>query len=233
MAKKTVEAKRSKRYTEARAKIDKTKTYTLSEAITLAKETSGVKFDASVEVHARLGIDPAKGDQQIRSTVVLPNGTGKKVKIAAIVSEEKIAEVKAAGAYLVGGADLVEEIAKTGKTDFDILVTTPDMMRELAKLAKILGPKGLMPNPKTDTVVTNVAKAVKEIAAGKVTFKNDNTSNIHVAVGKVSFDSPRLEENIKTFIEVLQKSKPESSKGIFLKSLYLTTSMGPSIKFSI
>lgn len=233
MAKKAQQAKRSKRYTELRKKIETNKTYTLEEAVALAKETSGVKFDASVEIHARLGIDPAKGDQQIRSTVILPHGTGKKIRVAAIVPEDKINEVKAAGATLVGAADLVEEIAKSGKTDFDILVTTPDMMRELAKLAKILGPKGLMPNPKTDTVVANPAKAVKEIAGGKVTFKNDNTSNIHVAVGKVSFDAPKLVENIKTFVDALQKSKPETSKGVFLKSMYLTTSMGPSIKFHI
>lgn len=233
MAKKVKKINRSARYQEMKKLVDTTKTYSLEEAVALTKATAKVKFDATVEIHARLGIDPSKGDQQIRSTASLPHGTGKKIRIAAIVPEDKIAEVKAAGAYLVGAGELAEEIAKTGKTDFDVLITTPEMMKEMAKLAKILGPKGLMPNPKTETVTANPAKAVKEISAGKVSFKNDDTGNIHVAVGKASFDEAKLVENIKAFISILQKTKPETSKGTFIKHLFLTTSMGPSIKFNV
>lgn len=233
MARKTAKTLHSARYTELKKLVDQTKTYTLEEAVALAKQTASTKFDSSVEVHVRLGIDASKGDQQVRATAVLPNGTGKKVRVAVIVSEEKQKEAKEAGATLVGGTELVEEIMKSGKTDFDILITTPDMMKDMAKLAKILGPKGLMPNPKTETVVTNIAKAVKEIAGGKIGFKNDNTGNIHVAVGKTSFDAKQIEENVKSFMDVLQKMKPENSKGVFLKTIFLTTTMGPSIKFSL
>lgn len=233
MAKKTVQTLHSARYSELKKLVDASKTYTLEEAVALAKQTATTKFDSSVEIHVRLGIDASKGDQQVRATAVLPNGTGKTIRVAAIVSEEKQKEAKEAGATLVGGSELVEEIMKSGKTDFDILITTPDMMKDMAKLAKILGPKGLMPNPKTETVVTNVAKAVKEIAGGKIGFKNDNTGNVHVAVGKSSFDAKKIEENVKAFMDVLQKSKPENSKGVFLKTMFLTTTMGPSIKFSL
>ncbi len=223
----------SKRLIEATKLVDTKKIYTLAEAVKLAKETSTVKFDASVEIHAQLGIDPKKGDQQIRSTVSLPHGTGKTIKIAAILPEDLHKDAKAAGATLVGGDELIDEIAKTKKVDADIVVTTPDMMKNMAKIAKILGPKGIMPNPKTDTVTSQPIKQIEQLSKGKVSFKNDATANVHVAVGKVSFTEGQLTENITTFIDALQKSKPTSSKGIYLKSIYLATSMGPSIKISL
>lgn len=228
-----IKKKDSKRLLEASKLIDAKKTYSLEEAVKLAKETSTVKFDASVEVHARLGIDPKKGDQQIRSTVSLPHGTGKTIKIAAILPEDLHKEAKAAGATLVGGDELIDEIAKTKKVDADVVVTTPDMMKNMAKIAKVLGPKGIMPNPKTDTVTAQPIKQIEQLSKGKVSFKNDATANVHVAVGKVSFTEDQLKANITTFIDALQKAKPTSSKGIYLKSIYLATSMGPSIKISL
>lgn len=228
-----IKKKDSKRLLEASKLIDSKKTYSLEEAVKLAKETSTVKFDASVEVHARLGIDPKKGDQQIRSTVSLPHGTGKTIKIAAILPEDLHKEAKAAGATLVGGDELIDEIAKTKKIDADVVVTTPDMMKNMAKIAKVLGPKGIMPNPKTDTVTAQPIKQIEQLSKGKVSFKNDATANVHVAVGKVSFTEDQLKANITTFIDALQKAKPTSSKGIYLKSIYLATSMGPSIKISL
>ncbi len=222
----------SVRLKAAQQTVDANTTYELADAVKLAKATSTVKFDASVEIHARLGIDPKKGDQQIRSTVSLPHGTGKSIRIAAIVPDALQKEVKEAGAAIVGGQELIDEIEKTKKIEFDILVTTPDLMKDLAKIAKILGPKGIMPNPKTDTVTPNPAKAVQQLSKGKVSFKNDATGNVHVAVGKVSFDDKQLIENIQTFIDTLQKVKPATSKGIYIKSLYLATTMGPSIKIS-
>lgn len=228
-----IKKKDSKRLLEASKLIDAKKTYSLEEAVKLAKETSTVKFDASVEIHARLGIDPKKGDQQIRSTVSLPHGTGKTIKIAAILPEDLHKEAKAAGATLVGGDELIDEIAKTKKVDADVVVTTPDMMKNMAKIAKVLGPKGIMPNPKTDTVTAQPIKQIEQLSKGKVSFKNDATANVHVAVGKVSFTEDQLKANITTFIDALQKAKPTSSKGIYLKSIYLATSMGPSIKISL
>lgn len=220
---------KSTRYKEAQSKIEEGKQYDLAEAITLAKETSTVKFDASIELHARLGIDPKKGEQQVRSTVVMPHGTGSDKKIAAFVPDAKEAEAKEAGADVIGGEMLVEEIAKTKKVDFDVAVATPDMMAKIAKIAKILGPRGLMPNPKTDTVGPDITKMITELKKGKVAFKNDNTANMHVVVGKVSQDTQALTENAEALIEAIKKAKPSASKGIYLKSLYLTTSMGPSI----
>ena len=233
MPRKKKKAPHSKRFSDIKSKIDQTKTYPIEEAIALAKETSTVKFDATVEFHAHLGIDPKKGDQQIRSTVDLPHGSGKKLKIAAVVPDDKVKEVKEAGAAIVGGTELIDEIDKTKKINFDIIVTTPDMMKDMAKVAKILGPKGLMPNPKTETVTPNPAKIVRELSKGKISFKNDDTSNLHVIIGKVSFPSEHLQQNLATFLEALKKLKPSSSKGIFLQSAFLTTSMGPSIKISV
>ncbi|PLX25676.1 50S ribosomal protein L1 [Candidatus Parcubacteria bacterium] len=224
---------RGKRLKEAKDKIDSTKVYPAEEAIKLIKETSSVKFDASVEVHARLGIDPKKGDQIIRDSVVLPHGSGKKVKIAAFVSDDKAKDAKAAGADLVGGEELINEIKKTSKTDFDIAITTPDMMPKLAQIAKVLGQKGLMPNPKTGTIGPDVKKMVEELKAGKVSYKNDATSNVHLIIGKVSFDEAKLVENFNTFFESLKKAKPQSLKGTYIKSMYLSSSMGPSVKVEI
>jgi len=222
----------SKRMKALRAKVDANKVYTLDEALKLAKETSGVKFDASVEVHANLGIDPKKGEQQVRSTVVMPHGTGKTKTVAAFVSAEKEKEAKDAGANFVYGEEQIKKIKDTGKIEFEVAVTTPDMMAKLAGIAKILGPKGLMPNPKTETVGPNIKKMIEELKKGKITFKNDDTGNIHQLIGKVSFPEAQLKENFTTFLEALKKAKPNTSKGTYIKSLTLCTSMGPSIRVS-
>lgn len=226
-------AKTGKRLKEAKGKIDKNNVYPAEEAIKLVKETSSVKFDASVEVHAKLGIDPKKGDQIVRDSVVLPHGSGKKVRIAAFVAENMAKEAKAAGADVVGGEELINEIKKTSKTDFDIAVTTPDMMPKLAVIAKVLGQKGLMPNPKTGTIGPDVKKMVEELKAGKVSYKNDATSNIHLIIGKTSFDEAKLLENFKTFLDSVKKAKPQSLKGTYIRSMHLSSSMGPSVKVEI
>lgn len=220
----------SKRMEDLQTKVDKTKVYTLDEAITLVKETSNVKFDASVELHARLGTDPKKTDQQIRATVVLPHGTGKTKKVAAFVGPNDEADAKSAGADLICGEEEIKKIQTTGKIDFDVAVATPEMMPKLAPAARVLGPKGIMPNPKTGTVDKNVKKMIDELKKGKVAFKNDATANIHQPVGKVSFEDAQLKENIETFLEALKKAKPQKTKGTYIKGLYLTSSMGPSIK---
>lgn len=212
---------------------DKLKAYPAKEAIELTKQLSKTKFDASVEVHFRLGIDPRKGDQQIRSAVSLPHGTGKTVKIAAFVSPAKEKEVKAAGADYVGGEELINEIKKTEKTDFQVAVAEPLMMRELASIAKILGTRGLMPSPKNDTVTPDPAKAVAELKKGKISFKNDDTGNIHVTIGKVSFDVEKLKENFDVILDTVRKLKPASSKGIYIKNASVSSSMGPGIKVEL
>lgn len=214
------------------AKIDPKKVYTLDEAIKLVKETSGVKFNASVEVHAHLGIDPKKGEQQIRATVVLPHGSGKTKTVAAFVSPEKEKEAKEAGADFVYGEEDIKKIKDTGKIEFEIAVTTPDMMAKLAVVAKVLGPKGLMPNPKTDTVGPNVKKMIEELKKGKVTFKNDDTANVHQLVGKVNFTEEQLKENILTFLDALKKAKPAATKSAYIKNLVICSAMGPAIKIS-
>jgi len=213
--------------------FDKMKAYPVTEAIELTKQLSKTKFDASVEVHIRLGIDPKKGDQQIRSAVSLPHGTGKTVKVAAFVSADKIAAVKAAGADFVGGEDLIAEIKKTEKTDFQVAVAEPLMMRELAQIAKILGTRGLMPSPKNDTVTLDPAKAVAELKKGKVSFKNDDTGNLHVTIGKVSFETEKLKENFDVLLETVRRLKPSSSKGIYVRNVAFSSSMGPGVKVSL
>jgi len=215
------------------AKIDKNKVYSIEEAIKLIKETSGVKFDAAVEIHASLGIDTKKTEQQIRSTVVLPHGTGKSKKVAAFVSPEKEAEAKEAGADLICGEEEIKKIKDTGKINFDVAVTTPDMMPKLASVAKILGPKGLMPNPKTETVGPNVKQMISELKKGKVTFKNDDTGNVHQIIGRISFSDEKLHENLTVFLETLKKAKPSGSKGTYIKNLVLCSTMGPAIKINI
>src|SRR3989339_896029 len=202
------------------AGFDKAKIYPIAEAVEWVKKLSKEKFDASVEVHMRLGIDPRKGEQQIRTAVSLPHGTGKTVKVAAFVSPEKIKEVKEAGADIVGGEELIAEIKNTEKTDFEVAVAEPAMMKNLSQIAKILGTRGLMPSPKNETVTPNPAKAVAELKNG----------NVHVAIGKVSFDPVKLTENFDTIIETIKKIKPAKVKGIYIHSITITSSMGPGIK---
>ncbi len=220
----------SKRLIQAKEKIENGKLYKISEAIELVKETSKVKFDASVEVHVKLNIDPKKSDQIIRGSVILPNGTGKKIRVVAFVLEDQIDQAKKFGADIAGSDDLINKIKKTNKTDFDIAVTTPDMMKNLSVIARILGQKGLMPNIKTGTISSNLEKMIGELKKGKITYKNDDTANIHVIIGKVSFESKLLVENFNIFIEALKKTKPGTLKGSFIKNITITSSMGPGIK---
>lgn len=223
---------KSKKYKEAKSKIEQGKIYSPIDGIKLAKETSTASFDASVEIHARLGIDPKKGEQQVRTTVVMPHSSGSIKRLAAFVSESREKEAKEAGADIVGGERLINEISTTKKIDFDVAVATPDMMPKIAKVAKILGPRGLMPNPKTDTVGQDIARMISELKKGKLAFKNDNTGNVHVVIGKVSQSENDLLENFEAFLDSLKRAKPSSSKGVFIKSLFVTTSMGPSIRIS-
>ncbi len=218
---------------EVKKLIDVKKVYGSEEAIELVKKTSTVKFDAGVEVHIRLGIDPKKGDQQIRASVVLPNGTGKSKKIAVFADAETMKQAKEAGADLIIDEEGIQQIKQTEKCDFDVAIATPKMMKALGPIAKVLGPKGLMPSPKDGTVTMDMKTAVEAIKKGKATFKNDATGNLHVLIGKTSFDTKKLMENFETLIEVLKKSKPSSSKGTFLKKVFISSSMGPSVKVQV
>lgn len=209
------------------------KAYSIEEAVKLTKELSKTKFDSSVEVHIRLGIDTRKGDQQIRGAVSLPNGTGKTVRVAAFVSADKEDACKKAGADLVGSEDLIEEIKRTEKTDFQVAVAEPAMMKNLAKIAKILGTRGLMPSPKNETVTPTPEKAVEELKKGKVSYKNDDTGNVHVSIAKTSFDDAKIIENFNTLLEAIKKAKPSSAKGIYIKNVSMSSTMGPGIKVSI
>lgn len=226
-------ARKGKAQVAVRQLVDKSKVYPLTEALELAKKTSTVKFDASIEVHIRLGIDPRKGDQQIRGAVSLPHGSGKTVKVAAFVSPENEAAVKAAGADIVGGEDLIAEIRRTEKTDFQVAVAEPAMMKNLAVIAKVLGTRGLMPSPKNETVTADPAKAVAELKKGKVSFKNDDTANVHVAIGKTSFSVEDLAENFQALLETIKKSKPTTAKGTYIKSITICSTMGPGIKVAL
>ncbi len=220
--------KKGKKYQAAAAKVDASKIYTLEEACALVKETSTVKFDATVDFSIRLNIDPKYADQQLRGTVVLPHGNGKTKKILAITHKQD--EAKAAGADYVGDKDMLEKIQKENWFDFDVIVATPDMMGELGKMGRILGPKGLMPNPKTGTVTMNIGQAIKEIKAGKVEYRTDKDGNIHVSIGRVSFDADKLADNLKVITDTLMKVKPASVKGQYVKNAVVHTTMGPSIK---
>jgi large subunit ribosomal protein L1 len=221
----------SKRVKSNAELVNKDNVYTLEEAIELAKKTATTKFTGSIEVHIKTAIDAKKTDQAIRGSVTLPNGTGKTRKIAAFVTEANIATAKQAGATVVGGEELIKEIKESGKTDFDIAVAEPAMMAKLAQIAKILGTRGMMPNPKTGTVSENIAAAIAEIAGGKVNFKNDNTGNVHQVIGKTDFESTKLIENLKTFLEALHATKPAAVKKAFLVTMSLNSTMGPGIKF--
>ena len=223
--------KLTKRQKTLQGLVDPDKTYALPEAVDLVKKAASAKFDESVEMHFALTIDPKQADQQIRSTVVLPHGTGKTKIVAVVAKGEKIKEAQAAGADHYGDADLVEKIAK-GWLGFDVLVATPDAMKDMAKLGKTLGPKGLMPNPKTGTVTFDVARTVKEIKGGRVEFRADATGNVHVIVGKVSFEKKQLEENAQAFLEALWKAKPSGVKGVYMRRATLCSTMGPGVRIS-
>ncbi|GAA2902278.1 50S ribosomal protein L1 [Enterococcus pseudoavium] len=221
-------AKKSKKMQDALKKVDTTKAYPVAEAVALAKEINFAKFDATVEVAYKLSVDPKKADQQIRGAVVLPNGTGKTQTVLVFAKGEKAKEAEAAGADFVGDDDMVAKI-QGGWFDFDVVVATPDMMATVGKLGRVLGPKGLMPNPKTGTVTMDVTKAVEEVKAGKVTYRVDKAGNVHVPIGKVSFDDAKLVENFNTINETLVKAKPATAKGQYIKNISLTTTFGPGI----
>jgi len=223
--------RRGKKYLEAAKLVDKLKEYELLDAVELAKKTSVVKFDATVEVAFRLNLDPRKAEQNLRGAIVLPHGTGKVSRIVVIAQGEKAKDAINAGADFVGDADIIERISK-GWFDFDVIVATPDMMARLGKLGRILGPKGLMPNPKTGTVTQDVANAVAEIKAGKIEYRVDKVGNIHSAVGKVSFTAKQLADNIHTLYERLNQLRPNTVKGTYVKNVTVSSSMGPGIKIS-
>lgn len=223
---------RSKRMKQVDGLFDRNQSYSLQQAVEILKKCPAPKFDQSVNIALKIGIDPKKSDQQVRGTVSLPHGTGKTVKLVVIAKGDKAKEAQEAGADYVGADDLLEKI-KGGWTDFSALIATPDMMRELGKLGKVLGPRGLMPTPKAGTVTTDVAKAVKEVKAGKIEFKVDKTGNVNNAVGKISFKTENLVENMNVLLSAIAKSKPASAKGAFLRSLYLSSTMGPGLKIDI
>lgn len=223
----------SKRKKNLASLIDRTKKYSLSDAVALVKKTSNVKFDAGIELHIRLGIDPKQADQIVRGTVQLPHGTGKTKRVLVFAEGADAEKASKAGAYKVGGQELVKEIAQTSKIDADVIVAHPSMMKVLGPIAKILGPKGLMPNPKNDTVASDVAKAVKDLAGGKIPFRNDSTGNIHLLLGRASFSDADLLKNLEAVIDAIRRAKPSSSKGTYLQASYLASSMGPSIPISL
>lgn len=225
--------KRSKKYVEALAKVEKGKAYTVDEAVKLVKETSTTKFDGSVEVAIRLNVDTKKADQQLRGAIVLPKGTGKTTRVIVIAKGEAATKAKEAGADYVGDVDLLQKIEKENWFDFDTMIATPDMMPLLGKLGRVLGPKGLMPNPKTGTVTVDTKKAVEDVKKGRVEYRTDTYGNVQVIVGKVSFDEKALMENIKAFVALILKSKPATVKGTYVKNISISSTMGPGIKVDI
>ena len=224
--------KHGKKYTEAAKLVDRATLYEANEAIALVKKTATAKFDETIEAHIRTGCDGRHADQQIRGAVVLPNGTGKTVKVLVIAKGAKLDEALAAGADHVGGEELVPKIQNEGWLDFDVVVATPDMMGVVGRLGKVLGPKGLMPNPKAGTVTMDVAKAIADIKAGKIEYRLDKTNIVHVPVGKASFSEEALQENFKALMDAILKAKPSAVKGAYLKSITLTSTMGPGVKVS-
>ena len=220
--------KRSKKYVEAAAKVDAKAVYSPLAAVKLAKETTVTKYDSSVEVALVLGVDPKKADQAIRSTVILPHGTGKTARVLVFAGGERAEEARAAGADIVGADELIEEVSK-GRLDYDAVVSTPELMGKVGRLGKVLGPRGLMPNPKTGTVTLDVAKAVNDIKGGKIEFRVDKNSNLHFLIGKASFTAEQLAENYAAAIEEVMRAKPSSSKGRYLKKAFISTTMGPGI----
>ena len=225
--------KRGKKYVEASKSIEKNKAYTKEEAIKLAKETSISKFDATVEVAVRLNLDTKKADQQLRGAIVLPHGTGKTKRVLVVAKGENATKAKEAGADFVGDTDILEKIEKENWFGFDVMIATPDMMPLLGKLGKVLGPKGLMPNPKTGTVTMDVVKAVNDVKAGRVEYRTDSFGNVHSIIGKVSFTEEQLLDNLNSFMSTIIKAKPSAVKGDYIKNVAITTTMGPGIKVLI
>lgn len=227
--------KRSKRYLKLQAKLEEDKAYSLDEAIELLKESEeeNTKFDQAVEVHMRLGIDAKKSDQIVRGVVQLPHGTGKTKKVIAFVTPEQEADAKKAGADLIGDENAIQEIKKTGKVNFEVAIATPQMMKKVGPVAKILGQKGLMPNPKNETVGPDVVKMIEGVKAGKLSFKNDDSANMHAMVGRASFDAKKLKENINAFVQAVKVAKPTGTKGVYIKRATICSSMGPAIKVKI
>ena len=222
-------AKKSKKQQEALKTFDRTKAYGVEEALKLVKENATAKFDETIEVAFRLGVDPKKADQQLRGAIVLPHGTGKTQTVLVFAKGDKAKEAEAAGADFVGDEELINKINQ-GWLGFDVIVATPDMMAEVGKLGRVLGPKGLMPNPKTGTVTFEVEKAINDIKAGKVEYRVDKQSNVHVPIGKASFELNKLEENFRAIADVIIKAKPQSAKGIYLRNISVTSTMGPGVK---
>ena len=225
--------KKSKKYTEALSKIEKGKLYSLEEAVKLVKETSVSTFDGTVEIAVRLNLDTKKNDQQLRGAIVLPHGTGKTKKVLVFAKGPKADEALKAGADFVGAEELIPKIEKENWFDFDVIIATPEMMPMLGKLGRVLGPKGLMPNPKTGTVTMDTKKAVEDVKKGRVEYRTDSYANVHALVGKVSFDDEKLVDNVKAFMDVIIKSKPQAAKGIYLKGVSLASTMGPGIKVDL
>ena len=224
--------KHGKKYVDSKKLVDKTKLYDLEEACTLCVSTAKAKFDETVELHVRLGVDSRHADQQVRGAVVLPHGTGKNVKVLVIAKGDKEKEALEAGADLVGAEDMVAKIQNEGFMDFDVLITTPDMMGLVGRLGRVLGPRGLMPNPKAGTVTPNVAQAVKEAKAGKIEYRLDKANIIHVPVGKASFGKEKLSDNITTVMDAIVKAKPAAAKGQYIRSAAIATTMGPGVKLN-
>ena len=222
--------KRGKNYNNAAEKVERSKIYEVEEALGLAIETATAKFDETIELHVKLGVDPKNADQQVRGSVVLPNGTGKSVKVLVIAKGDKAEIAKENGADYVGAEDMVDKIMKENWLDFDACITTPDMMGIVGRIARVLGPRGLMPNPKSGTVTPDVAKAIKDIKAGKVEYRLDKFGIIHVAIGKKSFGVQKLQENYDTIMDAIVKAKPQAAKGVYLKSITVASTMGPGIK---
>lgn len=225
--------KHGKKYVEATKKIEKAKLYTKEEAMKLVKETSVSKFDGSVEVAVRLNLDTKKADQQLRGAIVLPHGTGKTKRVLVIAKGENAKKATEAGADYVGDVDMLQKIEKENWFDFDTMIATPDMMPALGKLGKVLGPKGLMPNPKTGTVTTDTKKAVEEVKKGRIEYRTDSFGNVHTIIGKVSFDEAKLLENLNAFVSLIIKTKPAVVKGTYIKGITVSSTMGPGIKINI
>ncbi len=225
--------KKSKKYTEALEKIEKGKLYSLEEAVKLVKETSTSKFDGTVEIAVRLNLDTKKNDQQLRGAIVLPHGTGKAKKVLVLAKGDAAKAATDAGADFVGDVDMITKIEKENWFEFDVIIATPEMMPLLGKLGKVLGPKGLMPNPKTGTVTMDTKKAVEDVKKGRVEYRTDSYANVHALVGKVSFDDEKLVDNVKAFMDVIIKSKPQAAKGVYLKGVSLASTMGPGVKVDL